>query len=77
MQGHSNRNYKVGGMFSNTDAYVVCGSEDGRICFYDLVDAKMVKEFVGHKGVVSGLTYHPTEACMVSCSTDGTAIVWN
>ena len=36
--GHVNVSYHVGSCFTNTDAYVASGSEDGRIVFWDLVE---------------------------------------
>ncbi len=39
-KGHVNNQYKIASSLSNTDAYVVSGSEDSRICFWDLVEAR-------------------------------------
>ncbi len=36
--GHTNSSYHVGSCFTNTDAHVVSGSEDGHIVFWDLVE---------------------------------------
>lgn len=41
-KGHSNTNHKVEAIFTNTDAHVVAGSEDGTICFWELVSESMV-----------------------------------
>ena len=37
-KGHSNSDYKLDSCLSHNDAYVVSGSEDGRVCFWDLVE---------------------------------------
>jgi mitogen-activated protein kinase organizer 1 len=39
-KGHVNNQYKIASSLTNTDAYVVSGSEDSRICFWDLVEAR-------------------------------------
>ncbi len=40
--GHKNESYHIGSCFSNTDAYVASGSEDGSIVFWDLVEVRSV-----------------------------------
>ena len=37
-KGHTNSDYKLDSCLSHDDAYVVSGSEDGRVCFWDLVE---------------------------------------
>lgn len=36
--GHVSSSYKLDSCVSHTDAYIVSGSEDGKICFWDLVE---------------------------------------
>ena len=36
--GHLSSSYKLDSCVSHTDAYIVSGSEDGKICFWDLVE---------------------------------------
>ncbi len=38
--GHKNSDYKLDSCLSHDDAYVVSGSEDGRVCFWDLVEVR-------------------------------------
>ena len=77
-KGHKNRDYKVDSCLTSTDAHVVSGSEDGKICFWDLIEAKLVFTLDNaHKGVVYSLSYHPTSVCLLSASSDGTAKVWH
>lgn len=74
--GHTNNEHKVECILTNTDAHVVGGSEDGRICIWDLVDEKMVHSLKGHSGTVCSLAFHPTDLTMISASVDGTCKVW-
>ena len=49
------------------DAQVVSGSEDGRICFWDLVEGKIVHTLEkAHQSVVYSISYHPTEIALLS-----------
>jgi mitogen-activated protein kinase organizer 1 len=61
---------------TNDDAFVVGGSEDGYIFFWELVDAPVVSSFRAHSSVVTSVSYHPTRACMLTSSVDGTIRVW-
>ena len=52
-QGHDNKRYTVGAALDPSDSYVAGGSEDGRLCFWDLVSGKMEKSISAHgKSVV-------------------------
>lgn len=76
--GHINKDYKVDSCLSSSDAQVVSGSEDGRICFWDLVEAKIVHTLdKAHESVVYSLSYHPTENYLLSASSDGKVKVWH
>ena len=49
------------------DAQVVSGSEDGRICFWDLVEGKIVHTLEkAQQSVVYSISYHPTEIALLS-----------
>lgn len=41
-KGHTNQKYKVDSTLTNNDAYVIGGSEDGSVCFWDLVEVRDV-----------------------------------
>ena len=76
--GHKNRDYKVDSCLSSSDAQVVSGSEDGRICFWDLVEGKIVHTLEkAHESVVYSISYHPTEIALLSASSDGKVKVWH
>ena len=36
--GHVNSDYKLDSCLSQDDSHVISGSEDGRVCFWDLVE---------------------------------------
>ena len=40
-KGHKNSDYKLDSSLSHDDAHIVSGSEDGRICFWDLVEVQL------------------------------------
>lgn len=39
-KGHKSMDYKLDSCLTHDDAHVVSGSEDGRVCFWDLVEVK-------------------------------------
>ena len=41
-KGHKNNEYKVDCCLSHDDATIVCGAEDGKIWFWDLVEVRLV-----------------------------------
>lgn len=74
--GHKNAEYKIDSRLSYDDAYVVSGSEDGRICYWDLVDGKMSHSMAAHQAVVCSIDYHPRKHLMLSASVDGEVKFW-
>lgn len=76
--GHRSSAYKVACVLSNTEAYVLSGSEDGQIRIWDLVrGSEMSKLNASSYGkTVCGLDFHPTKACFVSCGHDGLGSLW-
>ncbi|ORY42794.1 WD40 repeat-like protein [Rhizoclosmatium globosum] len=81
-KGHKNTDYKIISTLSNDDAYVVSGSEDGRICFWDLVEGTMVNSIAAHGTgamgkLVTSVTYHPTDDTLITTSTDGLCHVYS
>ncbi|CAM6099202.1 unnamed protein product [Calypogeia fissa] len=75
-RGHTNQSYKMDSCLTSSDAHIVSGSEDGRIYFWDLVDPSKVTSFKTHASVVTGVSYHPTDNCMLTSSTDMTIRLW-
>ncbi|XP_057971824.1 uncharacterized protein LOC131160307 [Malania oleifera] len=75
-KGHSCKNYKMDCCLTNNDAYIIGGSEDGLIYFWDLVDASVLSSFQAHAAVVTSVSYHPKDNCMITASVDGSIRVW-
>lgn len=76
-RGHQNAGVKVECGLTYTDGHVVGGSEDGRVLFWELVEAEVVAELPAHPGkIVCSLDCHPSEGCMVTAGTDGFVKVW-
>ncbi|KAJ3217715.1 WD repeat-containing protein 83 [Dinochytrium kinnereticum] len=75
-KGHKNHEYKVSSILSNDDAYVISGSEDGKVYCWDLVEGTLLKTLAPHDRLVTSVTYHPKSDFMVSTSKDGTAKVF-
>lgn len=65
-------------------AFLVSGSEDGSIVFWDVVTKEVMQRLEpdemegrrGHKGVVFGVDVHPQRGEVVSCGADGTVKIW-
>ena len=76
--GHTNTDYKLDACLAYNDAYVVCGSETGDLCYWDLVQGKTMihKVEAAHDSAVVSLSYHPKEHAMLTASTDGHVKVW-
>ncbi|XP_031474251.1 uncharacterized protein LOC116246487 [Nymphaea colorata] len=75
-KGHTCKSYKLDCCLTNTDAHVAGGSEDGKVFLWDLVEASVVSSFRAHASVVTSVSYHPKDACMITSSIDGTVRVW-
>ncbi|KAI9777443.1 MAG: hypothetical protein M1839_008855 [Geoglossum umbratile] len=85
---HVNSDYRVRSCLGLNDAYVISGSEDGKIYAWDLLDGKVVSVLEGGvkggKGgkaeqlgkVVSAVAFHKTQKSFLSAGADGTVAVW-
>ena len=75
--GHSNVEFKVDSVLSHDDAYVISGSEEGDVCYWDLVEARMVYRARGaHPAVIASASFHPTKPALLTASVDGTVKLW-
>ena len=74
--GHANSQYKLACSLSHDDALVLCGSEDGSLHVWDLVDAKQLLRLRAHRGAVGMVCCHPTRHDVLTASHDGTAKLW-
>nr|KAJ3421579.1 hypothetical protein HK105_003036 [Polyrhizophydium stewartii] len=75
-KGHKNTEYRLISTLSYNDAHVICGSEDGYIHMWDLVEGTIAHSLRAHAKAVSCVAYHPKAHAMVSTSLDGTVKVW-
>ncbi|KAJ3359914.1 WD repeat-containing protein 83 [Allomyces javanicus] len=75
-KGHRNEQYRLTSCLDSTDAYVISGSEDGKLYVWDLVDANAVLADDAHKGAVMAVAAHPKGACIVSSGADGIVQMW-
>lgn len=48
----------------------------GRVCYWDLVEEKMLESFQAHGSYVCSLAMHPDGSLLLTSSTDGTVKVW-
>ena len=79
-RGHVAETAKTECCLTNDDAYVIAGSEDGRVCIWDLVSARLVSEIQAHRvgSAVCGVDYSRRGASpkLVTTGADGRAHVW-
>ncbi|GAB5371617.1 hypothetical protein AAMO2058_001595400 [Amorphochlora amoebiformis] len=76
-KGHKHQAYRIGSCLTNDDAFVVGGSEDGKIYFWSLVEGNIVHKIDAHYRAVSCVAYHPKAVCMVTSSADGSVKLWS
>ncbi|CCG84942.1 protein of unknown function [Taphrina deformans PYCC 5710] len=75
--GHRCRDYRIPAVFSDTEAFIMSGSEDGRVVMWNVVSGKKVHDLSAHDGkVVSGLAMHPKGGQVISCGGDGNIVLW-
>mmetsp|Transcript_11686 Transcript_11686/g.21850 ORF Transcript_11686/g.21850 Transcript_11686/m.21850 type:complete len:368 (+) Transcript_11686:147-1250(+) len=77
--GHVAGRYSLECNITSDDEYIVSGSEDGRVVFYDLKTGLVVQSLEGHERVTTTVACHPKvehSSVVISGSYDGNAIVW-
>lgn len=74
--GHKHESYSLDSCFMPSDAHVISGSEDGKVFYWELVEATVSKSFVAHKGPVSTMAAHPQGSMLLTGGTDGVVNVW-
>jgi eukaryotic-like serine/threonine-protein kinase len=72
------RDLAPGGVVFSPDSSLLAYSKgDGAIVLWDLAEAKIVGELLGHERYVSALAFSPDGSILVSGSRDRTARVWD
>ncbi|QSL64922.1 hypothetical protein MERGE_002226 [Pneumocystis wakefieldiae] len=80
-KGHVNSEYRVKSCFGQSDKVVISGSEDGRICVWDLLEGKLIHQLRfapenSQRSCVSCVAFHPKKNQMLSCGVNGEITVW-
>jgi mitogen-activated protein kinase organizer 1 len=75
-KGHINTNYRISGGFSASDDVIVSGSEDGKVYYWDLVNAKPLRILEAHSKPVSCTVLNSKRNELLCGSYDGTMSVW-
>ena len=76
LTGHINDGFPVRSTFTNTDAYVVSGDEQGKLFWWGVEKGNLVHSAKIHKERISYVDYHPQKAHLVTASSDKTVKVW-
>eukprot|EP00977_Amphora_coffeiformis_P013983 scaffold3821_cov173-Amphora_coffeaeformis.AAC.22 len=77
--GHKAGQYGLNCALSAGDTYIVTGSEDGSVVFYDISKGRVCQVLEGQRQPTCSVTVNPQAdfaSVVVSASFDGTAIVW-
>lgn len=77
--GHTNSKYCISSTFSVTNGkYVVSGSEDNCVYFWELQSKKIVQKLEGHTDAVISVSCHPTQNMIASgaLGNDKTVKIW-
>lgn len=77
-QGHVNNRYSISGAFGvyGSGAFIVSGSEDGKIVLWDTKSKEILQKLDAHDGVVLSVDTHPASGRIVSCGLDKKIRVW-
>lgn len=78
-QGHVNTKYSLGGAFGvgGTEGFIVSGSEEGDILFWDVQNKNVIQRVTGHDGVVCWVDTCPgASGTIASGGLDGTVRIW-
>ena len=79
-QGHVNTKFSIGGAFGidkEEEGFIVSGSEDGELLFWDFRTKEIAQRVSGHEGVVCWVDTSPGPSrLVVSGGMDGTVRIW-
>jgi WD domain, G-beta repeat len=62
-----------GGLCASGGACAVCA---GKVFYWELVEAAVVKSFQAHKGAVCSIAMHPEGSLLLTAGVDGSVRVW-
>ncbi|KAM6389961.1 LOW QUALITY PROTEIN: WD repeat domain-containing protein 83 [Rhynochetos jubatus] len=74
-RGHRSETYRLDCVLSARDTHVGSASEDGRVCFWDLVEGSLALSLAVGRGVVQSLAFHPVLPCLLTAS-QGQVQLW-
>ncbi|KAL8972752.1 MAG: hypothetical protein Q9183_000367 [Haloplaca sp. 2 TL-2023] len=75
--GHTNTEFRIRSCLGLGDAVAISGSEDGKICIWDVLEGKVLKTIEAHGGkVASAVTCNNARKEFASAGADGNVIVW-
>jgi COMPASS component SWD3 len=71
--GHANHKFCAAAIFASTGArpYVVAGSEDKRVCVWDVQSRELVQALEGHTDAVLAVDAHPSLDVLASGGVEG------
>lgn len=75
-RGHQHGAYQLDCALMCAEAVVVAGSEDGRVCYWDMVSQNLVQDVKAHKSIVSSLAVIPNDGGLLTASADGVLKCW-
>ncbi|KAK8810028.1 hypothetical protein WA538_003580, partial [Blastocystis sp. DL] len=76
-RGHICEEYKIESILNNTDEYIITGSENGKVYFYDLISTKVHHTLEYHDKPISSIRQHPENRTLLVASFDGIVSVWD
>ena len=77
-RGHQNSTrHFVDVSFGPAPGLLVGGSEDGRVCMWNMATGELDRTLDGHQGPVYSTAWSPTRSMLASCSEDGSIRLWN
>lgn len=75
-KGHVHKKYKINSCYFLNDSFIVSGSENGSLYFWDFIDGKVLKQLEVSDSPVTSITVHPSEPIIVCSSIDGSIRFW-
>ncbi|KAL8873072.1 MAG: hypothetical protein Q9174_001393, partial [Haloplaca sp. 1 TL-2023] len=70
--GHTNTEFRIRSCLGLGDALVISGSEDGKICIWDILEGKVLKKIEAHGGkVASAVACNNMRKEFASAGADG------